>query len=83
MSMLKKEQHERSQHGLRLRLFDAMDALRNGDIEYQDAAALAKLAAQIVNSDRVEIDIHNQRMLDAKRVGQSPLAIAEKTDGDQ
>lgn len=78
--MLKKEPFERNQHGLRLRLFDAMDALRNGDIEYQDAAALAKLAAQIVNSDRVEIDIHNQRMLDAKKVGPSPLKIENKED---
>lgn len=81
--MLKKENHERNQHGLRLRLFDAMDALRNGDIEYQDAAAFAKLAAQIINSDRVEIEIHNQRMLDAKPVGQRPLAISDNKDGDQ
>lgn len=78
--MLKKETYERNQHGLRLRLFEAMDALRSGDIEYQDAAALAKIAAQIVSSDRVEIDIHNQRMLDAKRVGPSNLQIEGKKD---
>jgi len=76
----KAKRHEYNQHGLRQRLFEAMDALRDGDIEYMDAAALAKLAHQIVESDRVEIEIHNQRMLDAKPVGsgKSLLKINEE-----
>lgn len=71
---MEKKRQENNQHGLRERLFEAMDALRDGDIEYQDASALAKLASQIIASDQVEIDMHNQRMLDAKRIGPPPSA---------
>lgn len=71
---MEKKRQENNQHGLRERLFEAMDALRDGDIEYQDASALAKLASQIIASDQVEIEMHNQRMLDAKRVGLPPSA---------
>lgn len=63
---------ENNQFGLRQRLFETMDALRRGDIEYQDATATAKLAAQIIASERLEVEIFQMKMLDAKPVGGGP-----------
>lgn len=74
--------HEKNQLGLRERLFDAMDALRAGDIEYEDARSLAKLAQQIISSERVEIDMYRMRMLDAKPVGDRHGQKAIGTDKD-
>jgi hypothetical protein len=62
---------EYNQHGLRQRLFEAMDALRRGDIESEEAKATSALAKQIIASDRVEMEIYKMKMLDAKPIGRT------------
>ena len=46
----------RSTKGLRDALFDEMDALRNGKSNPHVASAQAKLAVQIINSVRLDIE---------------------------
>lgn len=46
----------RSTKGLRDALFDEMDSLREGKTTPHIASAMAKLAVQIINSVRLEID---------------------------
>lgn len=50
------EKVERSSLGMRSALFDEMDALRSGESTPQRAAALAKLAVQIINTVNMEVD---------------------------
>lgn len=47
---------ERSSRGLRDVLFDEIDALRNGNSNPSRATAMSKVAAQIINSVRIEIE---------------------------
>lgn len=55
----------RTSGGLRDALFDEIDGLRNGTRKVGEAIAVAKLAAQIINAVRVEIEFYrvteNQR----------------------
>lgn len=51
----------RTSAGLRDALFDALDSLRNGEIEPQEAKATATVAAQIVNTVQLELDVHKMR----------------------
>ena len=68
----------RTSAGLRDALFDALDALRNGEIEPAEAKATATVAAQIVNTVQLELDVHKMRReypSDAKVVLPVPLEL--------
>ena len=54
MSAIKKT--ERSSAGLCEALFDEFDLLRNGISDCHRASAVAKLAVQIINTKRLEMD---------------------------
>lgn len=49
----------RTASGLRDAMFDELDALRAGESNPQMAQAVAKLACQIVNSVKAEIEFHS------------------------
>ena len=49
----------RTSAGLRDALFDEMDALRKGESNPRRAQAIAKLACQIVNSVKMEIEFYS------------------------
>jgi hypothetical protein len=46
----------RTSAGLCEALFQEFDCLRNGESDYQHAAAIAKLAVQIISTKRLEIE---------------------------
>ena len=54
--MSKREITEQSTVGLRETLFNELDELRNGRSNPQRASAAAKLAVQIINSAKMEIE---------------------------
>jgi hypothetical protein len=58
----------RTSLGLRDMLFDELDALREGKTNPQRASAVAKLAVQIINSVRIEID-HQRHVLSVMDAG--------------
>jgi hypothetical protein len=47
---------ERSTDGLRAALFEELDALRSGKTTAQKSSALARLAATIVSTSKLDID---------------------------
>ena len=49
----------RTSEGLCEALFQEFDLLRSGQVDYHRAAAVAKLAVQIINTKRLEIDAAN------------------------
>jgi hypothetical protein len=49
----------RTSEGLCEALFQEFDLLRAGQVDYHRAAAVAKLAVQIINTKRLEIDAAN------------------------
>jgi hypothetical protein len=49
----------RTSSGLRDALFDEWDALRAGESNPQRAQAIAKLACQVINSVKIEIEFHS------------------------
>jgi hypothetical protein len=68
----------RTSAGLRDALFDALDSLRNGEIEPQEAKATATVAQQIVNTVQLELEVHKMRReypADAKLVLPVPLDL--------
>lgn len=74
---------ERTSAGLRDALFDAIEKLRQGDIEAQDAKALAQLANQICNTVSLEIEVAKLRMeypADTKLIVPSPLSLGVEKD---
>ena len=54
-----KTKARRTSAGLRDVLFDELDRLTNGDSNPQQAQAVAKLATQIINSVKAEIEFHS------------------------
>lgn len=48
----------RTSDGLRDSLFDALDATRNGTMTAQEAQAVCKICAQIINSMNMEIEFY-------------------------
>jgi len=46
----------RTSEGLCDALFDEFDSLRNGESDYHRAGAVAKLAVQIINTKKLEIE---------------------------
>ena len=62
---------DKTQAGLRDRLFETMDALRSGAMDAKDAAVVANLAKEICNSQRTEMDIIRMRAENAKLIEQS------------
>jgi|TARA_R110000868_G_C10571232_1_gene737771 hypothetical protein len=50
------KQTQRTSEGLCEALFQEFDMLRNGQSDYQRAAAVAKLAVQIISTKRLEIE---------------------------
>jgi hypothetical protein len=76
---------ERTSAGLREALFDAMEKLRQGDIEAGDAKAFASLAREVCHTVSLEIEVQKLRAQypsDAKLVVPRPLPLgSEKHDG--
>lgn len=63
----------RTSRGLRDTLFDELDMLRNGESEPLRAAAVAKLAVQIINTAMIEVhlsktDLANSKTAEALKV---------------
>ena len=84
--MIKTGKHQlppiaRTSAGLRDALFDELDGLRDGSTNPGKANAVAKLADQIVNTVRMEMDVerHVGRLGDAPRIKRpglsEPLAL--------
>lgn len=48
---------ERSSAGLRNALFDALDALRSGDMNANTANAIAKIADGVISTVKMELDV--------------------------
>lgn len=77
---------ERTSAGLREVLFEAMDNLRNGEIEPTEAKALASVAQTICATVALEISVQKLRAMypaDAKFVVPKPLQLGteEKDNG--
>jgi hypothetical protein len=76
---------QRTSAGLRDALFDAMESLRDGDMDFNDARALASLAREICNSVQLEIEVaklRTQYPADTKLIVPAPLPLGppdEKT----
>lgn len=69
----------RTSAGLRDALFDEWDALRRGESNPQRAQAIAKLACQVVNSVKMEIEFysHVNSSADGSEIPMSkPLKLA-------
>ena len=49
----------RTSSGLRDAIFDEWDALRRGESNPQRAIAISKLACQVINSVKMEIEFHS------------------------
>lgn len=59
----------RTSAGLREALFDELDGLRSGRTTPNKANATAKLADQIINTVRMELDVERH----ISRIGQQPV----------
>lgn len=57
--MAKESKSTRTSAGLRDILFDELDALKSGESNPQRAQAIAKLACQVINSVKMEIEFHS------------------------
>lgn len=69
---------ERTSAGLRDALFEAMDNLRNGEIEPMEAKALSSLAKEICQTVKLEIDVQKLRAMypsEAKLIVPKPLPL--------
>jgi hypothetical protein len=69
---------DRTSGGLRDALFDALERLRDGDMEAGDAKAFAALAREIVGTVNLEIEVQKLRLEypgDAKVMVPSPLPL--------
>jgi len=53
---------DRTSAGLKDALFEAIEALRSGDIEPGEAKMIAGLSREIVSVTRLELDIYNYRI---------------------
>jgi hypothetical protein len=49
---------ERTSAGLRSALFDELDALRSGSSNAAKANAVAKLASQVIDTVKMELEVH-------------------------
>lgn len=49
---------KRTSEGLRDSLFDALDATRSGSMTAQEAQAICKICAQIINAMNMEIEFY-------------------------
>ena len=68
----------RTSAGLREALFDAMENLRDGNIDAQDAKALASLSQQICNTVSLEIEVAKlkyEHPKDADLVNPKPIQL--------
>lgn len=71
---------QRTSAGLRDSLFDAIEKVRDGDLDADQAKAIGGLAQQICNTVSLEIDVaklRTQYPADAKLVVPSPLQLGE------
>lgn len=69
---------ERTSAGLRDALFDAIENLREGNIEAQDGKAIASLAAQICHTVELEMAVVRMRQefpSDAKVIVPAPIPL--------
>ena len=63
----------RTSLGLRNALFDELDALRDGKSNPQRASAMSKLAVQIINSVRMDIEFQKHVMSSPNNtIGETP-----------
>lgn len=73
---------ERTSAGLRDALFDTMENLLNGEIEANEAKAMAVVAREIVNTVRLEVDVQKLRAeypADTKILVPSPLPLGRQS----
>lgn len=76
---------ERTSGGLRDALFDALERLREGDMEAGDAKAFALLAREIVHTVDLEIEVQKLRLeypADSKLLVPSPLPLGKSNGKD-
>lgn len=74
---------ERTSAGLRDALFESMEQLRAGDIEAQDAKAMAALAREIVNTVHLEVEVARlklQHPAETKKFVPAPLQLGVKDE---
>ncbi|MDE2104144.1 MAG: hypothetical protein KGL39_43305 [Patescibacteria group bacterium] len=65
----------RTSAGLRNALFDELDSIRNGTSNTARANAVAKLAGQLVETVRMELEVHKHMTKLPAKEPQKPLAI--------
>ena len=70
----------RTSLGLRDVLFEEIDALRTGESNPARASAVSKLAVQIVNSTKLELDYQRLIKDDEKLVELKPIALGSAHD---
>jgi hypothetical protein len=76
---------KRNSAGLKDALFEAIEALRAGDIEPQEAREIANLSKEIVSVTRLELDVFNYQMtnhLDKADRKLPVLNLAPENDGN-
>jgi len=76
---------ERTSAGLRDALFTSMEQLRAGDIEAQDAKAIAAPARQIVNTVHLEVEVQMMRRqspADTMMLMPTPLQLGGTDNGE-
>ena len=66
---------ERTSRGLRNALFEQLDLLRSGEVTPTQARAVASIATQILNSARLEIDMHRYVANNVSKENTTDLAV--------
>lgn len=77
---------ERTSAGLRDSLFDAIERVRDGDLDSEQAKAIGVLANQICNTVSLEIEVaklRTQYPADAKLIVPAPLPLGPTQDKDK
>lgn len=76
----------RTSGGLRETLFDAMDLLRKGDMDHNDAKAIALLSKEIIRTVQVEMEVARLRLqypADAAMPVPGQLKLGAQFDAEQ
>lgn len=83
MSENKPKKMIRTSAGLRDVLFDELDSIRDGTSNPQRAQAVSKLACQVINSVKMEIEFHSHVASSPEGIDppmSRPLMLAEKKE---
>lgn len=81
--MTERNKITRTSAGLRDALFDAMERLSSGDLDGEQAAAMAKVAKEICNTVRLEVEVTKLRSdfpADTPLVIPAPLQLGVPED---